>query len=113
MGACSPENVPKEFFSNFLADRLEDWVPARAIGEFIVSSCPTLLVGHLVLCRALRHLGDPERAVEELNLCITIANGVGFFEQGLLPELKQEQQTLMMKTGETFPTNPKRPDAAK
>jgi hypothetical protein len=73
-----PENLTKEFLSDLFADNLEDWAAARKYGEFLTARCPTLLIGHLVLCRALRHMGDVQLAMNELHICKTIVAGADF-----------------------------------
>ena len=89
-----PENLTKEFLSALLEDNLEDWATAKKYGEFLTALCPPLLIGHLVLCRALRHTGDVQLALKELSICRTIVTGVDFHEQAFLPELEQEERFL-------------------
>lgn len=92
-----PEKLTKEFLTDLLADNLEDWAAARKYGEFLTARCPTLLIGHLVLCRALRHMDDVQLAMKELHICKTIAAGADFHESSSLPELAQEEQFLDAK----------------
>src|SRR5437762_8107922 len=47
-------------------DSVDDWALARDLGEFQVLVGPELLVGHLILAKACRHLGDTPRAIEEV-----------------------------------------------
>ena len=92
-----PENLTKEFLSDLLADNLEDWAAARKYGEFLTARCPTLLIGHLVLCMALRHVGDVQLARKELQICKAIIASADFHEQSFLPELAQEERFLDAK----------------
>jgi hypothetical protein len=88
------EDITEEFLGGLLADTLSDWSTALKYGEFLAARCPNLLIGHLILCRALRHTGDEHRATEELRICRTIVAGLGFREQEFLPELEQEEKFL-------------------
>ncbi len=51
------KTITKTFVEDLLADRLEDWSTAVVLGESFVEGGPTCLIGHLILCRGLRHLG--------------------------------------------------------
>ncbi len=60
----------KDFLrSVILEDHADDWILARQFGECLVLSLPDYLVGHFILCRACRHLGDLPRATEALARC--------------------------------------------
>jgi hypothetical protein len=93
------EDVTKEFLEELLADRLEDWSQAKAYGEFLTSRYPELLIGHLILCRAYRHMGDLPCALEELRDCKSIISKVDFFEQEFIPEFTEEERKLLTQTG--------------
>jgi hypothetical protein len=59
----------KDFFKGvFLEDSLADWNLACAFAQYIIRLRPEECGGHLILARALRHLGDLERARAELQL---------------------------------------------
>jgi hypothetical protein len=86
------ESITREYLQDLFADSLGDWSLATRYGEFLTDLCPTLLVGHLVLCRALRHTGDMQRASKELTICRTLVVGSDFCEHAFLPELEQEEK---------------------
>jgi|SRR5271165_3420440 len=59
-----------DFFRRlFLRDELTDWNLAREFGQYIIRLQPNECGGHFILARALRHLGEPEHARAELQLC--------------------------------------------
>jgi hypothetical protein len=91
------EGVTEQFLTDLLADDLSDWPTAIKYGEFLTALCPTLLIGHLVLCRALRHIGGNDAAIEELKICQTIIKSDEFREAAFLPELEQEEKLLGTK----------------
>jgi hypothetical protein len=49
----------------------------------------------LILWRALRHLGDRPRAIKQLEVCLTLAPGVGCGDAAFLPEMRQEEYFLL------------------
>jgi hypothetical protein len=60
----------KNFFESVLFhDSVEDWSLAKQLGEFLVRTEPVEIMGHALLARAYRHLGEPDRAKEELQRC--------------------------------------------
>ena len=60
----------KDFFRSVLqSDSLDDWNLAKGFGEFLVRIEPEEAMGHALLARAYRHLGDSDRAREELERC--------------------------------------------
>jgi hypothetical protein len=61
----------KEFFRSALySDNLDDWTLAKELGEFLVRIEPdSEIMGHALLVRAYRHLGERCRALEELEQC--------------------------------------------
>jgi hypothetical protein len=85
------ESITREFLDDLFEDNLGDWSLAKRYGEFLTEVCPTLLVGHLVLCKALRHSGEMQRAAEELQICKSIAAGAYFREQAFLIDLEGEE----------------------
>ena len=50
-------------------DTLEDWSLAKDFGEYLVRTAPQDILGHALLARACRHLGDRTRALEEIQRC--------------------------------------------
>jgi hypothetical protein len=60
----------------FRDDTLGDWNLAKQFGEFMIRMAPEDILGHALVARACRHLGDRTRALEEINWCRTLfANG--------------------------------------
>lgn len=53
-------------------DTLEDWSLARDFGEFLIRISPQDILGHALVARACRHLGDHIRAMEEMRRCKAI-----------------------------------------
>lgn len=51
----------------FLRDSLDDWNLAKDMGEFLIRTIPSSeIMGHALLTRAHRHLGNLELARSEL-----------------------------------------------
>lgn len=75
------ENDPdKELFSRLAeikdfaeavlrSDTLEDWNLVKNFGEFMIRIAPQDILGHALVARASRHLGDRARALEEIGRC--------------------------------------------
>ncbi len=60
----------KDFFESVLQnDALDDWHLARDLGEFLIRTEPEEVMGHALVARASRHLGDLDRALQELEQC--------------------------------------------
>ena len=60
----------KDFIHSVISeDNADDWILARQLGECWTLTIPGYLVGHFILCRACRHLGDVPRATEALARC--------------------------------------------
>lgn len=90
------ENDPdKELFSRLTqiedfaervlrSDTLEDWDLARNFGEFMIRIAPHDILGHAMLARASRHLGDRPRALQEIQWCRD------FFNSGDLTTMERE-----------------------
>ena len=59
-----------DFFGSVLQrDSLDDWNLAKDFGEFLLRLDPDEILGHALLSRAYRHLGDSQRALQELEQC--------------------------------------------
>src|SRR5580700_11625503 len=65
-------------------DTLEDWSLAKDFGEYLVRTAPEDILGHALVARACRHLGDRTRALEEINRCRTL------FADGDLTTMERE-----------------------
>lgn len=94
----------KDFLQSILcSDSLDDWGLARDLGEFIVRIEPESdIMGHALLTRALRHLGDLVRARDELKQCQerTASRELKPWEIELfLPFLAYEEKLLSPSTG--------------
>jgi hypothetical protein len=84
--------------SVFYRDSLDDWSLAKDLGQFLVRLEPDSdVIGHALLARAYRHLGDLGRARDELTQCkLRVANRelkpleIEFF----LPFLAEEEKLL-------------------
>jgi len=62
--------ISEDFFPRVMGeDNLDDWNLAQDFGEFLLRIAPEEVIGHALLARASRHLGQLERATEELKLC--------------------------------------------
>lgn len=60
----------KSFFEPIIyEDRLDDWSLAKDFGEFLIRQDPNEVMGHALVARACRHLGDIGRARTELEEC--------------------------------------------
>jgi hypothetical protein len=69
-------NEVDDFFGSVFEDRLEDWNLASDLGEFLLRIGGPEAMGHMLLARAHRHLGNRERAREELKRCqLLVAKG--------------------------------------
>jgi hypothetical protein len=65
-------------------DTLEDWNLAKQFGEFMIRMAPEDILGHALVARACRHLGDSTRALGEINRCRTL------FADGDLTTMERE-----------------------
>ena len=62
----------KDFFRSVLEkDTFDDWKLARDFGDFLTRIEPEEIMGHALLARACRHLGEMERSQAELERCRT------------------------------------------
>jgi hypothetical protein len=60
----------KDFFRSILInDTFDDWNLARDFGGFLTRIEPEEFMGHALLARSLRHLGNLEGALAELQKC--------------------------------------------
>jgi hypothetical protein len=64
----------KDFFEPILLkDSFDDWQLAKEFGAFMVRQYPDETMGHAVLARACRHLGEHEKSRDELEQCRRMA----------------------------------------
>src|ERR1700738_4947545 len=60
----------KDFFRSVLEnDTFDDWKLAMDFGDFLIRIEPEGMMGHALLARACRHLGESGRAFAELERC--------------------------------------------
>lgn len=60
----------RDFFQSTLVnDTFDDWALAKDFGSFLTRIVPQEAVGYALLARAYRHLGEPKRALENLEEC--------------------------------------------
>lgn len=60
----------KDFFRSILLnDAFDDWNLAKDFGSFLTRIEPEEVMGHALLARAYRHLGELENALAELKQC--------------------------------------------
>jgi thiamine phosphate synthase YjbQ (UPF0047 family) len=94
----------KDFFGSvFFRDTLDDWNVAKDLGEFLVRILPdSEVMGHALLARAHRHLGNRELALDELKQCQarTANRKLEPWEtEMLLPLLTEEEKHLSESAG--------------
>ena len=79
-----------------LDDSLDDWNLVRDFGEFLVRLDADEILGHALLARACRHIGDRRRAREELGKCRALASqGLSPGQREIfLPLLSEEEKHL-------------------
>jgi hypothetical protein len=88
----------KDFLPSILEDTAAEWELAKDLGEYLLRVVPQLLVGHLILARAYRHLNDLPHAIEEVEQCRAIvARGGLAGEVEFLPDLAEEERLLFPK----------------
>jgi len=83
-------------------DSSDDWNLARELGEFLVRTGPELAIGHALVARASRHLGDLDRAYEALKRCRQLPMEPAEAAD-LLPLLAEEENHLSRGPGEPEP----------
>jgi hypothetical protein len=96
-------NRTDDFFGSvFSRDSLDDWNLAKDFGEFLVRILPdTEVMGHALLARACRHLGERERALDELKQCQvrTVGRELRPWEiEMIAPFLAEEEKLLSGKS---------------
>jgi hypothetical protein len=98
----------KDFFrSVLLNDTLDDWNLARDLGAFLVRILPdSEVMGHALLARAYRHLGNPQLALDELRQCrvLTANRKLESWELEMLRPLLVEEERLL--SGESATAEP-------
>lgn len=84
--------------SVLLRDALDDWTLARDLGEFLVRLMPdSEIVGHALLTRAHRHLGNLSLALAELKECQARVGDLkpeSWESRVILPFLREEEKLL-------------------
>ncbi len=96
-------NEVDDFFGSvFLRDNLDDWHLANDLGEFLLRIGGPEAMGHALLTRANRHLGNYERARDELKRCqVRIASGeLTPGEVDMFAQLLTEEEKLLDNIGE-------------
>ncbi|SRR5258708_5762948 len=82
-----------DFFQSVFNDELDDWDLAKDFGEFLVRLDPEDALGHALLTRAHRHLGNPKSALEELQRC-RVRIGLPSEIEAFTPFLATEERLL-------------------
>jgi hypothetical protein len=85
--------IEKFFESVLYKDSLHDWQAAKDLGELLIRIDGDEIMGHALLARACRHLGDSERARAELQRCRAIAPHPP--EQELFRNFLTEEERLL------------------
>jgi tetratricopeptide (TPR) repeat protein len=88
----------KDFVRRVLYDdSLDDWNLAKDFGEFLLRLDPEEILGHALLARAYRHLGNSERALEELERCrVRVTHGqLRPLEREFFPPFLAEEDRLL------------------
>jgi len=76
---------------------LDDWSLAKDLGELLIRIDAEEMMGHALLTRACRHMGDYERAHKELSICRALVTRRGATESErelFLPVLAEEEKQL-------------------
>jgi hypothetical protein len=69
-GALDTAFEDEGFVENLLLhDRVDDWRLVREIGQYLVLTSPDLLIGHVIVARASRHLGTHSETKAALRNC--------------------------------------------
>jgi len=88
----------ENFFESVLYnDSLEDWKLGVDLGELLIRIDAEEIMGHALLTRACRHIGDRKRAREELAKCTAIVarQDPTWPQRGLfIPVLSEEERHL-------------------
>jgi hypothetical protein len=88
----------RDFFNSVFNDDFDDWDLVKKLGEFLVGIMPdSEIMGHALLTRALRHLGDKKRAYSELTKCKARMTGseLGKAEKDMLVSLITKEESLL------------------
>jgi len=92
-------NRVNDFFGSvFYRDTFEDWNLVKDFGEFLVRILPSSeVMGHALLTRAHRHLGNADLALAELSLCRTQTANRSFepWEVEMIVPLLAEEERLL------------------
>jgi len=90
----------EDFFGSVLCrDSVEDWGLARDLGEFLLRILPDPeMMGHAILARACRHLGETARARQELEWCLSQMEGRDTKgpEEEILSALLEKERRLLL-----------------
>jgi|ERR1051326_2188813 hypothetical protein len=86
----------KDFLhSVFVKDNFDDWTLAKELGDYLLQLMPDLFPAHLIRARAFRHLGERDRAADDLRRCRALfPKTIGTLEEGYLPMLEEEERML-------------------
>ena len=88
----------ENFFESVLhKDSLDDWSLAKDLGELLIRIDTEEIMGHALLARACRHIGDHKRAREELDKCRELVARQELMPPQLdlfLPVLSEEEKYL-------------------
>jgi hypothetical protein len=85
----------EDFIRGLFLDTLNEWSLAKEYGEFLVKNVPQLFLGHVVLARAHRHLGERDRAREKIAECRKMTERADFDELSSLPDFEYEERQLL------------------
>ena len=85
-------------------DRLADWNLAKDFGELLIRIGPDEALGHALVARASRHLGDLDRAREALEHCCLLPMTPAEAEV-LRPLLAEEEKHLSHRSSGPGPDN--------
>jgi|SRR5215469_8672060 len=89
--------IEKFFESVLYKDNLADWSLVRDLGELLIRIDGEEIVGHVLLARACRHIGDRKRAREELEKCralVALQELAPPQRELFLPVLSEEEKHL-------------------
>ena len=86
----------KDFFNSVFRDDFDDWDLVKKLGEFLISIMPgSEILGSALVTRALRHLGDKERAYSELMKCKARMTIKGDLGEDILIALMAKEESLL------------------
>jgi hypothetical protein len=92
----------KSLFRSILEDdSFDDWNLVKELGEFLVALDPeTDVMGHVLLTRAHRHLGNRETALHELWECQNrlVNTQLEYWETELILPVLAEEEKLLSQT---------------